>query len=68
MGKQAPASCKLGDRPEHAHEIGMPGAYDQGWQRISWAGHLLTNWCGDRGFVRRARRLKRVPEVMVPGA
>ncbi|SFU09221.1 MaoC family dehydratase [Paraburkholderia aspalathi] len=38
---------------EIAHEIGMPGAYDQGWQRISWAGHLLTNWCGDRGFVRR---------------
>ena len=38
---------------EIAHEIGMPGAYDQGWQRINWAGHLLTNWCGDRGFVRR---------------
>ncbi|MFT4437136.1 MaoC family dehydratase N-terminal domain-containing protein [Caballeronia sp. 15715] len=38
---------------EIAHEIGMPGAYDQGWQRIGWAGHLLTNWCGDLGFVRR---------------
>lgn len=38
---------------EIAHEIGMPGAYDQGWQRIGWAGHLLTNWCGDHGFVRR---------------
>lgn len=38
---------------EIAHEIGMPGAYDQGWQRINWAGHLLTNWCGDAGFVRR---------------
>lgn len=38
---------------EIAHEIGMPGAYDQGWQRIGWAGHLLTNWCGDNGFVRR---------------
>jgi len=38
---------------EIAHEIGMPGAYDQGWQRINWAGHLLTNWCGDLGFVRR---------------
>ena len=32
---------------EIAHEIGMPGAYDQGWMRIGWAGHLLTNWCGD---------------------
>ena len=38
---------------EIAHEIGMPGAYDQGWQRINWAGHLLTNWAGDRGFVRK---------------
>lgn len=38
---------------EIAHEIGMPGAYDQGWQRINWAGHLLTNWAGDQGFVRR---------------
>ena len=38
---------------EIAREIGMPGAYDQGWQRINWAGHLLTNWCGDTGFVRR---------------
>ena len=38
---------------EIAHEIGMPGAYDQGWQRINWAGHLLTNWAGDRGFVRQ---------------
>ena len=31
----------------------MPGAYDQGWQRINWAGHMLTNWCGDSGFVRK---------------
>ncbi len=38
---------------EIAHEIGMPGAYDQGWQRINWAGHMLTNWCGDSGFVRK---------------
>ncbi len=38
---------------EIAHEIGMPSAYDQGWQRIGWAGHLLTNWAGDRGFVRK---------------
>jgi len=32
--------------------VGMPGAYDQGWMRINWAGHLLTNWCGDAGFIR----------------
>ena len=38
---------------EIAHEIGMPGAYDQGWQRLNWAGHLLTNWQGDQGFTRQ---------------
>ena len=38
---------------EIAHEIGMPGAYDQGWMRLGWAGHLLTNWSGDSGFTRR---------------
>ncbi len=38
---------------EIAHEIGMPGAYDQGWMRLGWAGHLLTNWAGDLGFTRK---------------
>src|SRR5262249_28112578 len=38
---------------EIAREIGMPNAYDQGWQRLNWAGHLLTNWGGDTGFVRK---------------
>ena len=38
---------------EIAKEVGMPGAYDQGWQRMNWGGHLLTNWCGDHGFVRK---------------
>jgi acyl dehydratase len=38
---------------EIAHEIGMPGAYDQGWMRVNWGGHLVTNWCGDAAFVRR---------------
>jgi acyl dehydratase len=38
---------------EIAHEVGMPGAYDQGWMRMNWAGHLLTDWCGDAGLVRR---------------
>lgn len=37
--------------PTRAQEIGVPGAYDYGAQRISWLGHLLTNWVGDDGFV-----------------
>ena len=38
-----------------AQEIGIPGAYDYGCQRISWLGHLLTNWMGDDGLLRRLR-------------
>jgi len=35
---------------EIAHEVGMPGAYDQGWMRVNWAGHLVTNWTSDWGL------------------
>ncbi len=38
-----------------AQEIGIPGAYDYGCQRISWLGNLLTNWMGDDGFLKRMR-------------
>lgn len=30
---------------------GMARAYDFGGMRISWLAHLLTDWCGDAGFV-----------------
>lgn len=36
---------------EIAREVGMPGAYDQGWMRANWVSHLVTNWCGDDGWV-----------------
>jgi len=36
-----------------AQEIGIPGAYDYGWQRISWLFNLITNWMGDDGFITR---------------
>ena len=36
-----------------ASEIGVPGAYDYGPQRICWLGHLVTNWAGDDGFIKR---------------
>lgn len=48
------------DIPELVHmedtragEIGIPGAYDYGPQRVCWLGHLLTNWMGDAGFLKR---------------
>lgn len=30
---------------------GLPGPYDYGPQRYSWATQLLTNWMGDAGFL-----------------
>ena len=37
---------------ELARRVGVPAAYDYGPQRVSWLGHMLTNWCGDHGFLR----------------
>jgi hypothetical protein len=36
---------------DFAREVGVPGAYDYGPQRVSWFGHLMTNWIGDDGFL-----------------
>jgi acyl dehydratase len=45
---------------EIAGEVGMPRAYDQGFMRPNWYSHLLTNWAGDAGIVRRLKtRLSR---------
>ena len=36
-----------------AKDVGVQYSYDYGSQRISWLGHLLTNWTGDDGFLKR---------------
>ena len=46
-----------------AREVGMPGGYDVGPQRISWLGNLLTNWVGDDGFVRMLDVKLRRPNI-----
>jgi ATP-dependent Clp protease adapter protein ClpS len=33
--------------------IGVPVAYDLGMQRFCWAGHVITNWMGDEGFLKK---------------
>ncbi len=38
--------------PDFARDVGVPGAYDYGPQRIAWFGHMMTNWIGDDGFLR----------------
>jgi acyl dehydratase len=39
--------------PDLARRVGVPGAYDYGPERCSWMGHVVTDWAGDAGFVRR---------------
>lgn len=46
-----------------AREVGMPGGYDVGPQRISWMGQLMTNWMGDDGQLRRLSASIRRPNV-----
>ncbi len=36
-----------------ARAVGVPAAYDYGPERISWLGHLMTDWIGDDGFLKR---------------
>lgn len=33
--------------------LGLPGAYEAGYERTSWIVHLLLNYAGDHGFLRR---------------
>jgi len=49
---------------EIAHEIGMPGTYDQGWMRVSWMGHWVTNWISDWGFVRKLNVRLTLPNLV----
>lgn len=36
-----------------ARKVGVPAAYDYGPERVSWLSHLVTNWMGDDGFLKR---------------
>ena len=38
---------------EAARAMGVPMAYDVGWQRQCWQIHLLTNWMGDDGWIKK---------------
>lgn len=38
-----------------AAQVGAPGVYDFGPQRISWMGTFLEYWMGDDGFIKRMR-------------
>lgn len=44
-------------------DIGMGGAYDSGFQRISWGGHLISDWIGDDGFLHKFSATLRRPNL-----
>ena len=45
--------------------LGLVGGYDAGMQRIMWAGHLLTNWQSDYGFLKKLQI--KFPEMTIMG-
>ncbi len=40
---------------EAAKAMGLPFSYDVGTQRHCWQIHLLTNWMGDEGWMKRSK-------------
>ena len=47
-----------------AAAAGMPGVYDNGWNRVGWSGQLLTDWIGDHGHVRMYEVRLRRPNLV----
>ncbi len=33
--------------------LGMPGAYEAGFERLNWLTQMLMSWCGDHGMLRK---------------
>jgi acyl dehydratase len=55
-----PNAFDVPEPPERVHwddafarTVGVPGAYDYGPERVAWLGHLVTNWMGNAGSLRR---------------
>lgn len=47
-----------------AEDAGVGASYDFGDQRIVWTVHLLTNWMGDDGFLRKLGVQIRLPNYL----
>lgn len=59
------------DVPERVHwdehlaaDIGMPGPYDYGPQRIAWFDHRISDWMGDHGWMKRLSVSLRAPNFV----
>jgi hypothetical protein len=46
-----------------ARELGMPGAYNNGPQRVGWFAHCVSNWMGDGAFLSRLNVRLNLPEI-----
>lgn len=46
-----------------AKEVGMPGRYDSGLQRVAWLGQVATNWMGDDSELLQLKVRLRRPNV-----
>lgn len=58
------------DHPARGHteefmatEVGMPGRYDSGLQRVCWLGQVATDWMGDDGQLRTLNVRLRRPNI-----
>jgi hypothetical protein len=47
-----------------ARQNGLPMGFDPGAQRISWFGHVMTDWMGDDGFLKRLEVQLRTPNYV----
>jgi acyl dehydratase len=50
--------------PVLARATGMADGYDFGLQRVCWIGHLLTDWCGDDGWLASLEVRLRKPNLL----
>ena len=51
------------DKEVATSELGMPGPYDNGPQRIGMMANCLTNWMGDDGVLRRYSARLKLPVI-----
>ena len=47
-----------------ADEVGMPGIYDVGYQRLGWLCRYVTDWMGDDAFLRMLSGTLRKPTIV----
>ena len=50
--------------PKVAQTVGMPNAYDNGWNRLGWLGQVVTDWIGDHGVVKTLKMRALAPNLL----